>query len=167
MTANGPHDEDGGLQSPSVTSEDDSLVDSRPEFRRVRDYLRGKAPPGELPAREHIDPLELPDLLPRIMLIDVVRGSGRPRYRIRLMGSQVVTIQGKDGTGKFVEEVLTIGPDIIAGYDRILESRRPQYRRGVVATPGREHVPYERVAFPLAGDGKTVDMLLFIFTGGL
>lgn len=41
--------------------------------------------------------------------------------------------------------------------------RLADYRSGVVATAGREHVPYRRIAFPLARDGEHVDMVLFIF----
>jgi len=139
-------------------------LDRWPEFRRVHDYLARKAPPGKLPGRQHIDPLDFPDLLPRIMLIDVVGNErGKPQFRIRLMGSDVVVLQGQDGTGKYVEQILTGGRDIIAGYRDILVTRRPQYRQGTVAAVGREFIPYERIAFPLAGDGENVDMLLLIF----
>jgi len=142
----------------------DDPFERQPQFRRLRDYLAGKAPPGKLPARRNIDPLEIPDLLPYVMLVDVVRApDAPPRYRIRLAGSEVVRIQGADATGKFVEQVLTKGPDIIAGYGEILVNRQPQYRRGEVATVGRDHIFYERVAFPLAADGETVDMLMFVF----
>jgi|SRR5579862_4719368 len=144
-----------------------SEIERNARFRRLADYLAAKAPPGKLPGRKHIDPLELADLLPWIMLIDVIPlPSSEPRYRIRLAGTEVVAIQGSDGTGKFVDEVLTgnEGGDVIRGYGEILRTRAPQYRRGSVATPGREHVPYERVAFPLASDGETVDMLLFVFS---
>jgi hypothetical protein len=141
--------------------------DSHPRFRRLVEYLAAKAPPGKLAGRQHIDPLEIPDLLPYLMLIDVVpQQSGEPRYRIRLVGTDVVAaIQGQDGTGKFVEEVLTgaEGAEIIRRYGEILHDRRPQHRRGVVATPGRDHVAYERVAFPLARDGEHVDMLICVF----
>ena len=81
------------------------------------------------------------------------------------MGTEAVAIQGIDGTGKYADEVLSgeDGAEIIRRYDEILKTRQPQYRRGVVATPGREHVHYERMAFPLASDGVNVDMLIFVF----
>jgi len=120
--------------------------------------------PGRLPGRQHIDPLEIPDLLPYVMLVDVIRAAGQPlRYQIRLAGTQVVAIQGADATGKFVEEVLDKGPEIVARYEDILTMRQPQYRCGQVATQGRNHVTYQRMAFPLATDGETVDMLMFVF----
>ena len=144
--------------------DDTGVFDRHPRFKRLRDYLASKAPPGKLPGRRHIDPLDVPDLLPHIMLVDVVRSPGqRLRYRIRLVGTEVAALQGADETGKFVDDVLTKGPDIIAGYEEILTTRQPQYRRGDVATSGRDHLTYQRVAFPLATDGETVDMLMFVF----
>lgn len=143
-----------------------SPFDKNDRFQRLADYLAAKAPPGKLPGRQHIDPLEFADLLPWIMLIDVLpQTPGEPRYRIRLMGTEVVAIQGADETGRFVEEVLT-GADaaeVIRGCDEILRTRQPHHRRGIVATSGREHVYYERSAFPLAGDGERVDMLILVF----
>jgi hypothetical protein len=47
-------------------------IDEHPRFRRLADYLAIKAPPGKLPGRQHIEPTEIPDLLPWIMLIEVI-----------------------------------------------------------------------------------------------
>jgi hypothetical protein len=145
---------------------DPSLIDRHPRFRRLSDYLAAKAPLGKLPGRQHIDPLEIFDLLPYLMLVDVVRQpDGSARYKIRLAGTEAVAIQGSDGTGKYADEILSSpeGAGIIRRYDEILKTRQPQYRCGVVATPGREHVRYERLVFPLAADGENVDMLIFVF----
>lgn len=144
--------------------EDTAPFEQHPRFKRLHDYLAAKAPPGKLPGRQHIDPSELRDLLPHLMLVDVVRASAQPvRYRIRLVGTEVVALQGSDATGKFVEEVLDKGRDVIARYEEILTTRQPQYRRGQVATAERNHLTYQRIAFPLAADGETVDMLIFVF----
>lgn len=143
-----------------------SHVDEHPRFRRLADYLSSKAPPGRLPGRQHVEPTEIAELLPWIMLIDVISRPGAElRYRLRLVGTEVVGIQGSDGTGKYVEEVLnkSEAAGIVQGYGEIVRSRQPGYRRGVVATEGREHVPYRRIAFPLARDGEHVDMLMFVF----
>ena len=143
-----------------------SPVDENPRFRRLADYLAAKAPPGKLPGRQHIDPLEIPDLLSWIMLIDVLpKPVGERRYRIRLMGTEVVAIQGVDETGKFMEDALTgaAGAEIVRQCDEMLRTHEPYYRRGMVAATGREHVHYERIAFPLASDGENVDMLIAVF----
>jgi hypothetical protein len=144
-------------------------IDRHPRFQRLAEYLASKAPPGKLPGRQHIDPLEIPDLLPYVMLIDVMAQQvGPPRYRLRLVGTEVVKIQGSDNTGRYVEDVLTAteGEAIRSGYDEILRSHQAEYHSGVVATPGREHVAYERIAFPLAADGEHVSMLILVFVEG-
>ena len=143
-----------------------SDLDQHPRFGRLADYLCGKAVPGQLSGRQHIEPTEIGDLLPWLMLVDVIsQPDGTTRYRIRLVGTEVVAIQGSDGTGRLVDDVLNDGnaASIIDGYNQIVCSRRPQYLQGVVATQGRDHVPYRRIAFPLARDGEHVDMLLFVF----
>ncbi len=98
------------------------------------------------------------------MIYDVIRSPDRGlRYRVRLAGTQIVELQGYDPTGKFVDEVLTTGPELISSYDEIVADRQPRYRRGEVAAAGREHRIYERIVFPLAADGDNVDMLIFVF----
>jgi hypothetical protein len=111
-----------------------SEIERNARFRRLADYLAARAPQGKLPGRKHIDPLELADLLPWVMLIDVMlQARGEARYRIRLVGTEVVAIQGSDGTGKYVDEVLTgeEGAEVIRGYGEILRTREPQYRRAM------------------------------------
>jgi len=141
-------------------------IAEHPRFQRLADYLRSKAPPGKLPGRQHVDPVEIAELLPWIMLIDVLpQPDAEPRYRIRLVGTEVVKTQGSDGTGKYVEEVLdqAEAAAIMKGYGDIVGTHEPGYRRGIVATVGREHILYRRIAFPLARDGEHVDMLMFVF----
>ena len=145
---------------------DSSHIDEHPRFRRLADYLAKKAPPGKLPGRQHIEPTEIPDLLPWIMMIDVITKPGaEPRYRIRLVGTEVVAIQGSDATGKYVTDVLNKDDvaSILQNYGEIVRSGQPGYRRGIVATTGREHVRYRRIVFPLARDGEHVDVLMFVF----
>ena len=141
-------------------------LDCDRRLRRLADYLALKAPPGMLPGRQHIDPAEIPDLIAHLTLTNVVpQANGLPRYRIRLSGTEVVGMLGVDGTGKFVDEVLTTseGAELIGAYSEILITRKPQYLDGVLRVKGREHVPFQRVAFPLARNGVDIDMLIFMF----
>jgi len=141
-------------------------IDEHPRFRRLSDYLASKAPFGKLPGRQHIEPTEIADLIPWIMLVDIItQADGEPRYRIRLVGTEVVNIQGSDRTGQYVQQVLDSAEAtaIMQGYGEIIRSHVPGYRAGVVATVGRDHVHYRRIAFPLARDGEHVDMLIFVF----
>ncbi len=49
-----------------------------------------------LPSRWDIDPIEIPRLLPHIMLVDVM---GPSLYRYRLVGTEIATTMGVNATG--------------------------------------------------------------------
>lgn len=142
----------------------EEILDSHPRFRAIADYLAAKAPPGRLPGRQHIDPLELAAHLRFINLIDVVEGPDGLRFRFRLMGTEQVQANGRDFSGYFCDEILA--PADLAWVTRRMTAaattRRPDYAERVLPHPGRDHVRYRRVLFPLARDGRTVDMLLAI-----
>lgn len=135
-----------------------------PRFQELKAYLAAKAPPGRLPGRQHIDPIEIPRLLPYLTLVDVVRDAGALRYRFRLVGTDVVNKTAADVTGKWVEDAFpsAAAASIMQTYDGVVASREPHYWANMIAVPGREHIGFERVVFPLARDGETVDMLIGI-----
>src|SRR3954471_8992298 len=74
-----------------------------PRFRAFFDYWLGKAPPNRLPGRQHIDPLEMRRFLPYILLLDVVRETGRYRFQYRLVGTHVGELHGHSRIGDFVD----------------------------------------------------------------
>ncbi|HEV7372084.1 PAS domain-containing protein [Arenibaculum sp.] len=125
-------------------------------LRSIYDYYRSLAPDGTMPGRRHIDPVDLRALLPHIVLADVLPDD----FRLRLVGTRVVDIWGKDHTG------LTFGDlpqtEFVAllrrSYARAREERR------VVHTCTPHPLPslvfYERLTFPLSSDGETVDMVM-------
>jgi hypothetical protein len=138
---------------------------SDPMMQRLFAYWRGKCRGDQLPGRQHIDPLDFPDLLPHISIFDVVHIGGAVRCRIRLMGTANVQLMGADCTGQFFDARMR--PEdaarIMVSYRQVIAERRPHFLHGSVAIPGREHVHYERLLLPLAADGRTVDMLLALF----
>lgn len=141
-----------------------SPLDRHPRFQKLAAYLASKAPAGKLPGRQHIDPVEIPRLLPYLTLVDVVRADGRQRYRYRLVGTDVVSKTAVDITGKWIEEAFPepAASTIIKAYDGVVATHEPHYWAHVITVPGREHIHFERVVFPLARDGETVDMLIGI-----
>jgi hypothetical protein len=138
-----------------------------PRVRRFHDYWLSKCRPGRLPARADIDPVEIPDLLPWIMLIDPVAGPDGTRFRMRLIGTGLVARAGRDATGNFYDELFS-KRDVArfaAIYNEVIRSGRPHHFHSDVdinRLEGREHIRYERLLCPLASDGKTVDMLVAI-----
>jgi hypothetical protein len=140
-------------------------LDRHPLFRRLADYLAAKAPPGRLPGRQHIDPVEIPDLLPHVLLLDVLRAGRELRFLVRLAGTEVEAFHGRGLTGRYADEAFS-GPrsaPVLASYSEIARTAAPGFRRSTVVTPGREHLAFERMMFPLARDGVTVDMLIGVF----
>jgi hypothetical protein len=138
-----------------------------PRFREFYEYWRSKAPAeGGLPGRQHIDPVEIPYLLPGIVLFDVVRDATRLRFRWRLIGTAVVDAVGRDYTGRFIDEVIiTAGSyevlhDVLLG---IVQTKQPHFWRTHIRASARNFRWLQRLALPLAGDGETVDMLIAFY----
>lgn len=134
-----------------------------PRISRLMDYWRGLAPEtGKLPARRHFDPMQVPDLLPNIWLIDVVRGTPN-RYRYRLIGSALTDAGAPIRPGMFIDELADRidQASAHAAFERVVNTRLPDWRRG---TPIIKHFKFistlERVLLPLAEDGETVDVIL-------
>jgi hypothetical protein len=134
------------------------------QFRRMRDYLAGVAPPGKLPGRQHIDPLAIRALLSFTNLVDVERTDGNIRFRFRLIGTLQSTAAGREVSGQYLENAVLpeyferIRGNMIA----VLETREAVYDRFGMPHPGRDFIDTERVYFPLARDGENVDMLLIL-----
>ena len=133
---------------------------------RFLEYWSSKAAEGRLPGRQHIDPLEIPGLLSSIVMMDVVRDDeGGMRFRFRLVGTEIVTLHGRDLTGHWLDEAFPSGTaeDVLAATSMVVESREPHYWRNTLHGAGHQHVRYERLMCPLAADGQTVDTLIGVF----
>jgi len=132
----------------------------KPPLRRLHDYWQGKRKPGALPGRRDIDPIEIPQLMPQIALVDVLR---EPLdYRYRLFGTRLVEVMGAERTGKRMREVMS--PPAVAASERLIagliETREPLAFTGRLFWLDKDYVAFETLVLPLAGDGETVDMAL-------
>jgi len=134
--------------------------DCHPKIRAIYDYWRSAHPKGGgLPGRQHIDPIDIPRLLPNVWLIDVCREPYR--FRFRLLGTLVVDYAGEDNTGKWFDERW---PDFDSSvFLDVVETGRPSWARGLSKMrPEKNYYELERVRLPMATDGKTVDMILVL-----
>jgi len=135
--------------------------DSR--FREFFDYWMSRAPSGRLPGRQHIDPLDIPKLLPGLALFDVIRTADGLRFRWRLVGTALVEAIGVDYTGRFVDEAGLPAVKYEAVHRvfcDIVRDKRPNYWETPITSAGRDFISLQRLALPLAGDGETVDMIV-------
>src|SRR5262249_47538268 len=112
---------------------------------------------GVLPGRQHFDPAAVVALLPNIALVEVRR---EPlRFRCRLRGRRIDSINGKSLSGLWLDEAYRDHPNaapLIREYAQVVESAAPLWRRSdprVVPVP--ECRTIEVMRLPLAADGKT------------
>lgn len=123
-----------------------------------------------MPARLDLDPLDIPSLLPNLILIDVERGDepAGMRFRFRLYGTDVCAIRGADLTGRYIDEpgITYLRDAAILSYKKIVAERTPVYESHPfplnAAYPGYVGA-YHRLVLPLSSDGAQVDMLLIGF----
>ena len=81
--------------------------------------------------------------------------------RYRLIGTRQVETGRSDPTGRYADETLQpAARDLsLSLMLAAVERRRPQYGQVTSPLPRLAHLDSERVHFPLASDGDTVDML--------
>lgn len=134
-----------------------------PKIRRIFEYWLAIHPDSGIPGRQHFDPVDVPDLLPHIRLIDIV--GDPPRFRVRVCGERVRDHFGIPQQGRFYDEMFPgfISRPSYRDFMAAIATRLPQVHRGhCELTPDKEFVPLERIVLPLAGDGETVDMILAV-----
>ncbi len=162
------------LKDLMVMSEDDVSVGTHRDFYK---FWQTFADAGRLPARADLDPAHWRRVLAQIMLVDVERfgpagESAAPgsadsdlRFRFRLMGDHHVEVVGRNMTGEYLHEALELDADaIITRYASVAHQRRPHLWRNNYLSFQRRTLGYERVAFPFANDGQTVDLIVSLLT---
>jgi len=136
-----------------------------PVLRRVHEYWVAKSPPGGLPSRAVVDPIDLGPLLPHLGLVDVILEPPPFRLRFRLCGEVMVRLAGANPTGKYYDEFFE--PDALATLraevERVITSGQPSFVERRAMRPTRDFARYRRLMLPLAADGRTIDMLLMVY----
>lgn len=135
-----------------------------PRFTEMARYLEMVAPDDRLAGRRHIDPCDFPNLLSLINLVDVERDGGEMRFRFRLVGEDQTRAAGRNITGLLVEEAVVphLALRIAGNMRKVVDIRLPVYDRFPMPHPDREFIDSQRMYYPLATDGETVDMILIV-----
>lgn len=132
-----------------------------PLLRRLYDYWDGKRAGRAMPARPDLDPVDIPELLPHLILLDVTYDP--MRFRVRLYGTGVRDLRGTDLTGRWLyEDAMTfIGARTRPWNVETAETGRPHYVSGdyTELSDGKVGTFY-RLGLPLSRDGRRVDMLM-------
>ena len=122
-------------------------------------YWHGKRGNRLMPSRADLDPVEIPQLLPYVILIDV--SGPPPDFRYRLLGTKVVSISAGDYTGMRLADLPGKGPGSVV-WDNCLETvrrRAPFSRLPPYVGPDPDVRPGENLLMPLSRDGESVDMI--------
>jgi len=142
---------------PSIDTELDCVSKN---IRELHEYWRTKLDGRQMPTRGDIDPIEIPNLLPYIALIDV---EWTPRrFRWRLIGTHITTALGYDSTGfhfddKYAGQALA---DLMAVYERVIERKAPIRHYGKPTFADQVYSEYESAHFPLSEDGERVEIIM-------
>jgi hypothetical protein len=123
-------------------------------------YWASRRQGGRLPGRASISPDHFKRHLPTTSLIDVL--PGLRDYRLRLAGTGLYGVYGREITGRSLEDVYTAQA---AAYwreelDKIVDSRRPGVGVHNLAWRGASHLSILWLRMPLASNGFDVDMIL-------
>src|SRR5579872_671122 len=115
------------------------------------------------PSPSELDAFVLPAaVLPRTVLVDVLDGGAR--FRFRLVGTAVALSSGVDYTGQYVDEALsgTVRDSVLQHYRTVVHERRPAFAVAEYRVPGGQNVRNSRLAVPLTLKGDAVDRLLLV-----
>jgi hypothetical protein len=132
-----------------------------PDLLRVRAYWEGKRQVRFAPRRADIDPVDLVDSLPRIMLADVLPEPLDFRYR--LSGTRIADVHGKEMTGKSPRDLVPAAYGALI-YDHYCEAvrRRQPLLHLIVLDSDKRSRSYARLLLPLSEDGSAVTMLMAV-----
>lgn len=127
---------------------------------RLFGYWQGLCREGKIPSRRDIDPVEIPDLLPNIFLLDVVGDADD--FVFRLAGTLVEDAFSMPLRGRSIAEIQRQAgiPIPVAHHVEVARGGGPRYREGKMLVAGREHWRVRRLLLPLASDGRVIDVLI-------
>ena len=136
------------------------LLDSKVLWH-LHQYWDAKRGQSAVLAKQSIDPVELRDILPHLFMIEA--NGTPPRFRIRLVGTGVTRLIGRDSTGRYVDEV--VGEEkrqaAIAPYSAVITEGRPIAKRGpLVWLDSRNWIETEVLLLPVTRSGTGVDFIL-------
>lgn len=130
------------------------------EQRELYDYWRSCAQSKPIPLRFDIDPIQIPQLLPGLSLLDV--GNDLNALRYRLAGTRVREIYGTEITGQAVfGGGMQYKRDYwFSVYRKVIEEQAPMQGAVRGPVPGREHLILIWMRLPLAGLSGAVERVL-------
>lgn len=131
-----------------------------PRLQTLYAYWNDRRAGRSMPSRADIDPVDIPRLLPNLLLIDVEPDTRR--LKVRVAGTAVVEMYGSDYTGQYLDEI-EFGDRraaVLFDYTSCLESGQAYAAEHSFWTGRGISHRIERVILPLSDDGETVSQLI-------
>jgi hypothetical protein len=136
------------------------LASAAPRLRAAFDYWSGKRHGRPMPSRRDLDPCDIPQLLPHIVLVDV-QHEPTLDFRYRLIGSAVLDRMAEDLNGLFMSEIphQRRGTAFWNNYAMVAEGRRPRFVDVTYVGPDQRVRGVQDMLMPLSNDGDKVNMI--------
>ena len=148
-----------------VTGEELTLGDpAYPDLIAMLRYWNQKRGDRFAPPRSAIEPGDFTNALPRVKLVDVLRGpNGEIDFRFRLAGTAIGSILGTELTRLRPLDLQPpqFGTMVHDHYAQCVRERRPLLHKVEIDSARRIH-NYARLLLPLSSDGEQIDMLLTV-----
>ncbi|SME88145.1 PAS domain-containing protein [Tistlia consotensis] len=117
-----------------------------------------------VPLRDDLDPADIKELLPNVMLVDIEPEPFRVRYR--LVGTEIVTWAKFDFTGFYLDMLTFSDLDdsdvFVDGYRAVHRTGQPHFARIRTFEFRDRELFYECGLLPLSSDGTAIDKALAI-----
>jgi len=123
-------------------------------------YWAARRRGASLPARRDLHPADIKRLLPTLSLIEVARAP--LEFRIRLAGTALYDVYGREITGRGLAEVYNSAAADYwrAELGKVVAEARPAVGVHSLAWRGASHLSLLWLRLPLAANGTDVDMIL-------
>jgi hypothetical protein len=121
-----------------------------------------------MPARRDLDPADIKDLLPHIVIVQCVGD----RFLYRLIGTEVVNRIGVENTGRYFDELKPFGGyrEFMTRVYRMVCQDRRAVLSGTLYDGGKNETGIRRLSLPFSDDGlevsHIVSLLLFHWPKG-
>jgi hypothetical protein len=152
------------LDRVSVMTPEDLPALAGPEVRALLGYWDAGRNGRAMPRRESFDPVDVPQYLPGIILLDVEgeRPDGSGIYRYRVVGTYEVNTRGHNPTGRLVEDGYFAESlqSALADYDQVRLSKRPLYAPVSFRDERGLMVREDSILLPFSEDGQSVSHIV-------
>ncbi|MET1026653.1 MAG: PAS domain-containing protein [Dongiaceae bacterium] len=126
-----------------------------PRIQRFADYWEKKRAGRRVPLRQDIDPLELKEMLPLLMVVEIEAHPFRVLYR--LAGTMVVEMNGLELTGRYLDDLSDVEASyvaqLLAAYRLAWENQEPVFGTYDWPTKSNERYRVEFAIFPVTQTG--------------